>query len=108
MRPIPISMREELAEDPRMKQCAVYEYQDVFGTCDGRIEWDHVWIYAGKQINEPWAIVGLCHHHHYAKNGNRKLKLVIEKLSLMLTTSEDLAKYPRKDWEQIKQYGIDI
>jgi len=101
MRPIPIKMREELASEPRMKRCAAAGLG--FGPCEKKIEWDHVWIYAGKQINEKWAILGICEKHHYEKNGNRLLNETIMRASLRIATAENLEKYPRKNWAQIKK-----
>ncbi len=101
MRPIPISMREELSEDPRMKYC-VCAYKG-FGFCTDRIEFHHVWIYAGSQINEKWAIVGICVKHHKAVQSNPLVKQCAERESLKLATEENLAKYPRKDWNQIRK-----
>lgn len=74
-----------------------------FGACWQKVEWDHVWIYAGRQINEKWAIVGVCKKHHAAKEGNLLLKDSIARASLRLATEEDLAKYPRKNWVQIRR-----
>lgn len=99
MRPIPIKMREELAGKKRMTFCVVKGMG--FGFCEPKIDWDHVWIYAGRQINETWAIVGVCTRHHYKKNGNRLLNDSIMRASLRLASPEDLAKYPRKNWAQI-------
>lgn len=101
MRPIPVTMRAELSMLPRMKRCELAHFG--LGECDGKIEWDHVWIYAGKQVNELWAILGLCHKHHYAKPGNQLLNEGAMRISLRLATQEDLAKYPRKNWAQIKR-----
>lgn len=101
MRPIPIKMREELAEEKRMKYCVAIGLG--FGFCLPRIEWDHVWIYAGRQINEKWAIVGVCSKHHRAKEGNPLLKNCIMRASLKLATPADLEKYPRKNWKQISK-----
>lgn len=84
-----------------MKLCAVRGGR--FGGCEGRIEFDHSWIYAAKQINEVWAIIGLCQYHHYAKDGNKELKNAVLRVSLKLATAEDLAKYPRKDWAQLRR-----
>ena len=102
MKPIPIKMREELSEDPRMKHC-VCSYKG-FGFCTDRIEWHHPWIYAGTQINEKWAIVGVCVKHHKALEGNPLIKQCAERASLKLATDEDLEKYPRADWTQRKKY----
>lgn len=60
MRPIPTKLRNEIAQDPSYKRCALSGYSG----CSGRIEWHHHIIYAGKQLNEKWAIIGLCKGHH--------------------------------------------
>lgn len=103
MRPIPPKLRNELAEEPRMKHCLLLGAKPIYGGCTGGVEWDHVWIYAGKQINEKWAIVGVCKGHHAAKEGNWMVKEAIQTASLKLATADDLGKYPRKDWQQIKR-----
>lgn len=102
MRSISSRVSKELHTQLRMKQCVIRDLQDLYGPCGGKIEWDHVWIYAGRQIDEPWAIVGLCHDHHMAKEGEPAVKAAVQTASLMLATIEELSKYSRKDWEQIK------
>ena len=86
-----------------MHRCVIAPLQRIYGRCSGRIQWHHPWIYAGKQINEPWAIVGACEGHHDEVTKDRAIKQAFETDSLMRATDEDLAKYPRKDWEQIKR-----
>lgn len=95
-------MREELANTPHMKVCAVSNLQNVYGPCARKIDFDHVWTYAGRQINELWAILGVCERHHRMKDGNQLLKDTIWRTSLRLASETDLAKYPRKNWKQIK------
>ena len=34
------------------------------GNCDGRLTKDHAIIFAGKQVQEDWAIVDACEFHH--------------------------------------------
>jgi len=58
MRPISKRVREILDQEPDV--CAL----QVFGGCAGRITREHALIYAGKQIDEPWAIVKICSRHH--------------------------------------------
>lgn len=99
-------MRQELEGLERMKRCALAPVQDIYGLCSGRIrnpEWHHPWIYAGKQINELWAIVAGCSHHHGMVTKDGAVRMAFEAASLMLATEADLAKYPRKDWSQIKK-----
>lgn len=90
MTPIPPKLREEMSNDPYYKVCARKN-----GECSGRITWEHAWIYAGKQIQEKWAIIPLCWFHHLGEGLNKRINQLI---SLLRATPEDLAKYPKKDW----------
>ena len=96
-------LREEMANDPYYEKCArQYEH-----TCRGRITWEHAWTYAGKQIQEKWAIIPLCEYHHdvcqYQDRGALD-KQENQRLSLLRATPEDLKKYPKKDWVFEKQW----
>lgn len=64
--PIPKEMREQLSEDPFMKRCALWDSE-----CEVRIEWHHAISYAGKRVNELWAIIPLCTKHHREESKNR-------------------------------------
>lgn len=92
MRPIPSKLRKEMSEDPYYSICARKDSH-----CNGRITWEHAWVYAGKQINEKWAIIPLCWHHHL---GTGLRKNINQLISLRRATMEDLMKYPKKDWQQ--------
>ena len=104
MRPIPLTLRKEISNDPFYKRCCL--------TGSLNVSLEHCWIYAGKQINEKWAIVPL----HRIFNTSHPPKGVKDKcrlISLRRATKEDLAKYPKKDWENLlnyleKQYGAEI
>ena len=101
MRPIPPKLRAELADDPYMKKCLV----KGIAPCSGRVEWHHVWIYAGRQINEKWAILPACHKHHEEVNKYRNIKDFFERQSFTRTTIEEMQeKYPKKNWYQIWYY----
>lgn len=80
-----------MADDPYYEKWA-REGSD----CKGRITWEHAWIYAGRQINEKWAIIPLCVFHHLGLGLNKKMN---QALSLERATEEDLSKYPKKDWD---------
>lgn len=60
MRTVPRWLRRKLQLDPFYERCALKGY----GACDGRITWEHAVIYAGRQVNEEWALVPLCERHH--------------------------------------------
>lgn len=93
MRPIPPKLRKELSEDPFMAQCIICG--------DRKVEWDHVWVYARRQINERWSIVPLCYTHHRGGKLNREYTQYI---SLQRATDQELSKYPKVNWKQLKQY----
>jgi len=94
MRPIPKTLKDEMAADPYYRVCA-----RLNGDCDGRITWEHAFIYAGKQINERWAIIPLCWFHHLGIGFNKRVNMII---ALSRATAEDLAKYPRGEWEKLR------
>lgn len=52
-----------MANDPFYKYCCLTNV-DTGDDCDGKIEWHHNLIFGGRQLNEPWAILPLCKHHH--------------------------------------------
>ena len=60
MRAISKKVQKELDDDPRMKVCARSDERN----CQGRITREHALIYGGKQIDEAWAILGICAYHH--------------------------------------------
>ena len=92
---------------PKVKQALLNEKQECYrkneGTCKGRLTLDHVWIYAGRQIDEHWAILWTCAFHHDVDQfqGGGNLDRDLSKyVSLKKATTQDLAKYPKKDWQQ--------
>lgn len=85
---------------PRMHICEARGGEH--GACVGRVQWHHVWIYAGRQINEYWAILGACEFHHDRVKSNTQVRELFERRSLEIATDADLAKYPKKDWERLK------
>lgn len=92
MRPIPMKLRKEIAADPWMKICC---HPD----CSRKPEWEHAWIYAGKQINEKWAIIPVCEYHHRGPGLDKDFN---RRIALSRATDADLAKYPKRNWTQEK------
>lgn len=90
-------MRAEMSEDPFYQRCM----RRCEGTCSGRITWEHAYIYAGSQIQEIWAIIPLCEHHHLYEGLDKELN---QYLALTRASETDLMKYPRVDWGQKKQF----
>lgn len=55
-----------MAEDLFYKVCCLKSNE-----CSGKVEWHHVLIYAGKQLQKKFAIVPACKNFHH-KYANRK------------------------------------
>lgn len=97
MRPIPKKLKDEMDSDPYYHQCS----RSSEGACGGRITWEHAFVYAGKQINERWAIIPLCVFHHLGEGLNKELN---QYLALCRATISELAKYSRTNWWQQFMY----
>lgn len=92
MRKISPKVKEKLLQEPQV--CA--RLKDGF--CKGRITWEHALTYAGKQIDEVWAIIFLCEYHHAvnkyqdmgALNKNKNVWIALNR-----ATDEELKKYSK-------------
>ena len=94
MRPIPAKIRKILTNDPEMQRCII--------SGNPNPEWHHPFIYARKQINEVWSICPLGGYYHRGDGWNEEVRRKCEKWCLDRATDQDLAKYPKKDWVQLK------
>jgi len=98
---IPKKLLHEILEDPFYKTCVRHKE----GTCKGRVTFEHALIYAGKQIQEKWAIIPLCEYHHgvnnYQDRGDLK-KSYNEWVAVNRATADDFARYPRRNWLQVQ------
>lgn len=105
---IPKHVLNELLSNPWYKRCAA----SILGNCSGRITFEHAWVYAGKQVNEPWAIIPLCWHHHLGNGLNKNFNRYV---AIMRAKPEDFAAYPKFAWltekqkllHQFEKYPID-
>lgn len=99
MRSITKKLLEEILSDPYYQKCIRHKEK----TCGGRITFEHAMIYAGRQINEKWAILPVCERHHgvngYQDRGDLD-KRFHEWVAVNRMTLEDEKKYPRVDWQQ--------
>ena len=89
MRPIPLNLREQLNSDDFYTKCCVGNSE-----CRGRIEFHHTLIFAGRQVNERFCILPVCHYHHE----HEKDKELHEKLTyiwLCRASSEDLERFSK-------------
>lgn len=95
MRKIPEELKQEILADPYYKVCCRRNEE-----CSGRITWEHSFTYKNRQINEKWAIIPLCIFHHLGAGLNKRIN---ERIAVARATPEDLAKYPKKNWEIYKK-----
>lgn len=108
MRPIPEKMKQEMLNAPEYQVCMRNaEFNDH--VCQGRLTLEHALIYRGRQINEKWAIMSLCAWGHdvdeWQDAGNID-KRKNEYCCIIRATDEDLAKYPKKNWKQLRKFLI--
>ena len=101
---IPKRINDTLDCMPRMRVCPLADSQVMFGTCEGRLERHHVWIYAGRDIQELWAILSPCSKHHAMVKTDRRVKEALERISLEFATNAQLSKYPKRGWQQLRKH----
>jgi hypothetical protein len=73
------------------------------GNCVGKITYEHALIYAGKQVDEPFAILKICEYHHAVnrfQDGGDLNKEKHEWLALSRATEADFQKYYKANWKQ--------
>lgn len=95
-----------MAQDPLYKICLrnlifedhICEPDPIMGKL---IEWEHAMYYAGKQIQERWAIIPICWYVH---RGGELDKEKNRFLALNRASDEDLEKYPRANFKQQREY----
>lgn len=93
--PISKAVRKQLSEDPRMEKC------EICGS--NLVEWHHVYMYAGKQIQDAFNIAPACKKHHdmatpHNNTYDQNIKERFEWNALQRMTGEDLGKYWKRDW----------
>lgn len=93
---IPAKIRKQLNADPFMQTC-VLKRLGIEHPCNG-LEFHHVWTYAGKQIQEVFAIVPACQHSN-SKLFEQRYRHVFQWVSLHRATKKELARYPKKKWD---------
>ena len=97
MRPIPKKMLREMLEDPFYQKCCI--------TGSNNVSLEHSVIFAGRQVNEKWAIVPLrrdLNTSHPPVEVKEKCRLI----AFSRATEEDFNKYPKakERWKQEYKY----
>lgn len=85
---MPPSLRAELAADPSYKVCI------VTGSTNGKIEWHHNLIYAGKQVQERFAILPIMQYIH-DKADIEHVKAILDWIMLNRATEDELFRYSK-------------
>lgn len=94
MTPVPPKLRKQLAADPEYQVCSLYGYHE----CGGRITWEHAIIYAGRQVQERWAIIPLCARGQEVdqyQDDRTMNKQMNRWVALNRASDEDLARFDR-------------
>lgn len=106
MRKIPLKLKDNVLEYAKRYPCLRREvFEDH--ECKGRTTLEHALIYAGRQVNEDFAIVPLCALAHSVDDYQGRGILDKEKnhfLALARASELDLQAYPKSDWKQKKKY----
>lgn len=92
---MPLKLRNECADDPYYAVCARSNAE-----CAGLITWEHALMYAGKQIQEKFAVIPLCYYHHLEDGICKTVNIVI---ALGRADECDKRNYPLLEW---KRYGL--
>lgn len=111
---MPVKLRKELAADPSYKIClrnaALQDHTCMPNPLNKKlIEWEHALIYAGKQIQQKWAIVPLC---WWAHSGPGLVKEINIWVALSRSTDEELQaiskviNYKRMKIALNNKYGV--
>lgn len=107
MNNIPQRLRKEMAADPYYQKCARKELLDDHN-CEAcpltgkLIEWEHAFIFAGKQIQEKWAIIPICYLVH---RGGMLDKELNEWLALNRATDSELEAISKAvDYKKKRDY----
>ena len=77
------------------------------GDCAGRITWEHALVYAGKQVQEDWALLFICARHHGVDEYQDKGLMNKEKhelIALNQAPPEAFDVYYKSNWRQRLKY----
>jgi len=101
MHPSPPKLRKQLSTDPYYRTCPRANID-----CAGRIRWEHAILYAGRQVQERWAIIPLCEFHHSVgkfQDGRGLNKGINRDIAMRRAMENDRKKYPLLKWRKSGQ-----
>lgn len=94
MTTLPLKQRSEMAADPEYSRCALQGLHE----CGGRVSWEHAMYYAGKKIQDRWAVIPICSLGHGVDQYQDMAsvsKEVRQWIALNRATDAELAQYNR-------------
>lgn len=105
--------KERMSESTWYKRCAFgtlpadlkrrgkerLQYGNEQVSCSGHIQWHHNLIYADNKVQDEFAIIPLCVHHHYCIDYIRD---VIDFIMMCRMTQGDFLTYSRSDKNEAK------
>lgn len=113
MRKISKNVLAVLTKDPLMKKCmrklVLNDHE-----CRGRITFEHALLYAGRQVDEVFAIISLCAWAHSVdqfQDGGGLDKRINEWIAVNRMKKSDERRYPKRDWQLMRSrlnglYGL--
>lgn len=99
MRPISANNKKVIDTDPYYKKCCRADE----GDCAGRITIEHALIYAGRQIDDLFALLPVCAYHHAVdqyQDGGKLDKKKHEYIAISRMTESDMQKYSKRNWKK--------
>lgn len=88
MRPIPPEMKLSMAQNPFYRKCCVPK-------CNSHhVEWHHQLAFGGQQVNEEFAILPLCKHHHSLAD-TRYMEDLLDYIMLSRATKDEIERYSK-------------
>ena len=99
MNNLPTKLKAEFLADPEYQHCMRrLWFKDHY--CEGRITFEHAWIFANRQVQEKWAILSLCAKAHSVDEFQSKGILDKEKnwcIALNRATEQELKKFSKAE-----------
>lgn len=99
MRKISKTNKDIIATDEFYDVCCRADEYD----CAGGITIEHALIYAGRQMDEIFALLPVCEYHHGVNTYQDRGKLDKKKhewIAISRMTEDDKKKYNRRDWDR--------
>lgn len=99
---IPARLKKQFQGDKFYNKCC-------YTGCSRPPQFHHVFQYAGKSIQEDWAILPACKFHHdqatpHKNQYKQEVREYFEIISLEKMPIEAMGKYPKNSWSQLAFY----